>query len=529
MEEKKYLSENTDNIYYEYNKMNNNNKIIFNKEITNFQNIFSKKEIRTRSLSQYKSFLNTISNNNFNTSLSRIKNIDYFIQILTNSNYYYDVTNINKHLSSMKMVGFRRVKGDGNCFYRSIIYSIIEDLVLNSKKEEFLYFIYDIHNKIRSEVFDIFIKSNELSYNKNYKDNIIELIYLIYEILSEIITVDASLNLINSINNNENESKSNIKFKTLLCLDLLYLAFNSLPYFDLFLIGFTKIKIMTYMKRNEKCLFSSDFEVIIGNLLPSQYENNNGDHMFDDFYNDFLIKLNKEAEKVIIYLTPYVFNVNLNVFIVEPSKVIVELFETHLKINTSLNTIPDLMLLYYSFHYEVVYINGINSHILLDDYINKTHISKSPKDNIIDSELIDNITNHLFNKNIFDYNKILNRINKSKYTNEDFNNIFTLADYSNTSNSFPFPLVEDVNDELIQIQNNENSENFMKNELFLKYLYLIHFSKSNLILNKEQSTLITIKDKFINGKFLLFNNNKNFLILIILEVKAEKRKVLIMI
>lgn len=503
MEEKKYLSENTDNIYNEYNKMTSNKKQIFNKEIIAFQKLFSKKEIRKRTLTQFKSLLTSITNN-FNTSLSRIKNIEYFIQILSNSNYYYDVNSINNHLSSIKMVGFRRIKGDGNCFYRSIIYSIIEDLVLNSKNKEFLYFIYDIHNKITSDFFDLFIKSNELYYNKNHKDNIIELIYFIYEILSGIITVDESLSIINSNDSNRNESNESIKYKTLLCLDLLYLAFNSLPYFDLFLIGFTKIKIMTYMKSNEKCLFSSNFEVLIGNLLPSQYENNNGDHLFDEFYNDFLIKLNKEAEKVIIYLIPYVFNVNLNVFIVEPSKVSVELFETHLKIK-SLDTIPDLMLLYYSFHYEVVYINGINSHFLLDDYINnKTQISKSTNDTMIDSELIDTITEYLLNnKNIFDYNKVLTRINKSKYTNEDFNNIFTLADYSNTSNCLSFPLIEEEsneNDDLIQIKNIEKSENFMKNELFLKYLSLIHFSKSNLILNKDQFTLNTIKDKFIYGK-----------------------------
>ena len=80
---------------------------------------------------------------------------------------------------------------------------------------------------------------------------------------------------------------------------------------------------MQFIKRNEKKLYLKDFAIKIGNLLPIEYETENGDFLFDNFYKNYLMTIFKDAEKIIIYLTPFVLKTKLKVVLfdeVENSK-----------------------------------------------------------------------------------------------------------------------------------------------------------------------------------------------------------------
>jgi hypothetical protein len=76
------------------------------------------------------------------------------------------------------------------------------------------------------------------------------------------------------------------------------------------------------------------------------------DFLFDDFFNEQLLKMETEAEKIVIYLTPYVLKTNLNILIYEfdkDSSVLVKEFPCHL------DNKPEINLLYRKTHYDLIY------------------------------------------------------------------------------------------------------------------------------------------------------------------------------
>jgi hypothetical protein len=82
--------------------------------------------------------------------------------------------------------------------------------------------------------------------------------------------------------------------------------------FDFSLILYFRYLLYIYIKKNENKLYSETFPVILGNLLPSKYENN-GVFDYESFYQTYLLEMNIPAEKIIIYVTPYVLGINLDV------------------------------------------------------------------------------------------------------------------------------------------------------------------------------------------------------------------------
>ena len=57
--------------------------------------------------------------------------------------------------------------------------------------------------------------------------------------------------------------------------------------FDYGLILYYRYMLMQFIKRNEKKLYLKDFAIKIGNLLPIEYETDNGDFLFDNFYKNY--------------------------------------------------------------------------------------------------------------------------------------------------------------------------------------------------------------------------------------------------
>ena len=187
------------------------------------------------------------------------------IILFSNIGYINIVENENEICTSKKnkkKIIYRKIKGDGNCFYRSVIFAFIENLILNKDilfiKKIFLNFNKKIENKILSTMF------KGLNIDINLFKKCFIMIYL---------------SLI---------SKShNPILKTFLVFIKLI---NNYKDFDYGLILFFKFILYEYINNNKTCTYSYKFQVLLGNLLPNDCQNDKGVFDFNFFYRNYLMK-----------------------------------------------------------------------------------------------------------------------------------------------------------------------------------------------------------------------------------------------
>ena len=181
---------------------------------------------------------------------------------------------------------WRKVKGDGNCFYRAVILRYIEKLILSQNKNKLKLLLCDIHMNLSND---------ELKeYYTVTKDIVIS---------PEIVTT----NLFMVLYLLRRYKVSDAYMYFIYCI-------NKLSAFDYGLILYFRYKIKQYIQLNEKKYFSKEFDVLIGTLLPEQYGIED-DFFFDLFYSDFLLKNFIDAEKIVIYIVPYLLQVKINVIV----------------------------------------------------------------------------------------------------------------------------------------------------------------------------------------------------------------------
>jgi hypothetical protein len=72
---------------------------------------------------------------------------------------------------------------------------------------------------------------------------------------------------------------------------------------------------------NQSKVYNNESKIDIGILLPSGYIEK-GKPNFKAFIEEFLLSMHNEAEKIIIYLAPIVFNVNLDLHILEGTAIV---------------------------------------------------------------------------------------------------------------------------------------------------------------------------------------------------------------
>lgn len=182
---------------------------------------------------------------------------------------------------------YRKVKGDGNCYYRAIIVAYFEHIILSSNLQLFQNLIYDIKQSFEDKLLinNLFINST----TQIKPQLLLKIIILIYVAMK----------------------KNNIT----IAYELFSKAINNCLHFDYGLVLYFRFILYKYIKSNETKFYKKDFGIQIGNLLPSQYETKNGLFLFEDFYNNYLLKMNQDAEKIVIYITPYVLSCKVNVLI----------------------------------------------------------------------------------------------------------------------------------------------------------------------------------------------------------------------
>ena len=186
---------------------------------------------------------------------------------------------------------YRNVNGDGDCFYRGLIFSLLENIILTNyimQMKELLILYYEKMNK-----------NNKLIKEKEYLKKINELDIDIVSIIFYII-----------INQMENDVSKAYK--------VLLKAFINFKEFDFSLIFFTRYLIYEYISANEDKIFSKEFALEVGCLLPDGYVVDKGsknEYLFENFYNLQLMKPKTFAEKIVLYVVPFVFNIDMKILL----------------------------------------------------------------------------------------------------------------------------------------------------------------------------------------------------------------------
>ena len=286
------------------------------------------------------------------------------IVLFSNISYLNQFENDNEICTSKKnkkKLMYRKIKGDGNCFYRSIMFALIENLIFDKNitfiKNIFINFIEKSKNIILLTMF------KGLKINIDLFKKCLIMIYL-------------SLT-----------SKSrNPRLKT-------YIAFikliNNYKDFDYGLILFFKFILYEYINNNKNSTYSFKFQIALGNLLPNDCQTNDGKFNFNCFYKNYLMKFYQYAEKIIIYLTPFIFGKEINIKYINENnnnnnenELDINIQEINFGNNLSIiqfDSNNKIQLIYKKSHYDILYGNEYYNKykeifkISLLQYINNFH------------------------------------------------------------------------------------------------------------------------------------------------------------
>ena len=332
---------------------------------------------------------------------------------------------------------YRTIYGDGNCYYRAIVFRYIELLILYKKVDILKSLIVDIYKSFQSEEV-----KRRLWIGKDYLNpNLIVQIFLV---------------ILEQLENNRIGEAHLSFYKALL--------FSKL--FDFSLILYLRYIIYIYIKQNEKKLYLESFPVLIGNLLPSNYEKD-GVFDFNSFYENFLLKMFQFAEKIVIYLTPFVLGINLNVILFEDNEnEVIKKFGFSGKSNLFIDDI--IFILNRSGHYENIFSYEDNQKYNFIYYIYQNNL-RPFFINVDNSLVINNFNNNNSNKNYNNNFQILSpAINYNQYNNQNNNNVYNNQFNQNTNNinnrnNYYKTVVNsnknDLRDEIFPEQNKNNYQN----------------------------------------------------------------------
>ena len=373
---------------------------------------------------------------------------------------------------------YRTIYGDGNCYYRAVMFRYIELLIIHKKSDFLKLLIIDIYKSFENEEVKKRLFFGKQAINPQL---IVQVMIIIMEL----------------IENNEIIKAHQIFYKALLYS----------KHFDLSLILYFRFILYDYIKKNENKYYLENFPVLIGNLLPSIYEKD-GVFDFNSFYTNYLLKQFVTAEKIIIYLTPFVLGINLDVILFDDNEdTILKHFQfvgkDLLKIKQPIYVIHKIG------HYENVFnyqdnkdFNDIysfyrndmaNRFIKLDPKLFDLYTKiKNLKINQI-NENQKNENNQLTLDQTKQKNQLYNNINNYKINNQNNNNNIKNANINNYINNIPKNNITDNENNTIP-NNNIPKNNITNNEN--------NTIPNNNINNKNNNMNENINDQNINK-----NNN----------------------
>ena len=272
--------------------------------------------------------------NNPNNNVSPILTLEHLFDVILknqlNQNLNVNNSDLNNKYDKLKPIiyRYRQIKGDGNCYYRAIMFRYLEKLILQGNTILLKKIILDMEKCFKSQEIKSRIKIKmDTIFNSELQLKIMILILRLIE-------------------------KGKIKDAH----ELFVKSILSCSKFDYGLILYFRYIIYLYIKENENKLFSKNFPIKVGNLLPSIYENQKGEFEFCKFYTNYLLKMFMEAEKIIIYLTPFILKINLDIIIFEDNEEQVVKRLSYEDNNSEIFENDNVItLLNRNAHYEIVY------------------------------------------------------------------------------------------------------------------------------------------------------------------------------
>ena len=288
------------------------------------------------------------------SSLNFLIESTYFFRNNNEESLQFDFKELNPYLHK-----YRNIKGDGECFYRGLIFSLLENIILTNnimQMKELLILYYEKINR-----------NNKLIKEKDFLTIINK---MNISIVSEIMYI-----LIKLMENDVSKAYEVLLKVFLFCKD-----------FDFGLIFFTRYLIYEYIAQNEDKIYSKQYQVEVGCLLPDDYVVDRGDkneYFFENFYSLQLMVPKTFAEKIVLYVVPYVFNINMNILIYDYG-IGGEISNIHEKVflnENNINSKTQINLLFRKSHYDVYYKKDF-----YEKYKQQLNIFINRKENEIKSE-----------------------------------------------------------------------------------------------------------------------------------------------
>ena len=398
--------------------------------------------------------------------IGTLSTINYLIE----TTYYSQYNNIDMMFEDKKKIEpyiskFRNILGDGDCFYRGLIFYFLENIILTNNimlMKELLVLYYEKIN-LKNPLFEKkeYLKNKEVLKNINIVTNI--LYYLIY-LMTKNDTV--------------------FTYKTFLKV------FLYCPAFDFQIIYFTRYILFEYILLNQNKIFSLDNQIEIGCLLPETFIEDKGEknnYFFENYYSLQLMKPKTFAEKIVIYIAPFVFNCDINILIYEygPNSFIQEKkFIGEKKSNFEIN------LIFRKSHYDIYYKKSY-----YEKYSEKLEILKNTKEDII----------YLNAKNQKELqNKIKSEKKKNKENIENYEILFAEQTNNNNKDNLPkclkckntynhkenvFSICNNCLLNILESQILENYLSYIKNNMIYENIYEFLQKQKITISNFEDITL----------------------------------------
>ena len=479
--------------------LSHENDYLKSRELRKVKNEIFNSYLQSINYQEIQKLTNYILNNiNFKINESNSYSINPCVRIfrLVEASFGFDNNKINEMKQKLNLLSdysfYRRVKGDGNCYYRAIIFKYLEIIIFNNNIELMKDLILDVE-----ECFEDKKIKNKL--NIGTTDFIKPI--LVKNILTAIYF-------------------SMIDNDILKAYKLLNISINTCRKFDMGLILYFRYVLYKYINENKNKLYTKNFGVKIGNLLPGEYETDDGIFLFEEFYENYLLKLFNDAEKIVIYLTPFVFPIKLNIILYDGKQQ--DIFqEFYSPDNKDCNNV--ISILNKKVHYEIVYSNiefnkfyhilqlftnnQIKPRCLPMDYMNYNfNNNNSFADNNYQNSIHLNNNNNIQKENnqqdqSFNFQNMVNNNNNNGFILS--NNLPQTINITNQINS----LKQDINTFFIGVQENNARINYNNQMNYNQNNNQINYNQNNNQINYNQNNN-QINYNQINNQ-INYNQNNN--------------------
>ena len=242
-----------------------------------------------------KSYSPFLYDGNNKISVSKVIPIDTFKIEYKDKEY---IKTLESFQEKFKVKGIRKIRGDGNCLYRSYIFQYIEIILIKCPPPLAINLLKNLFNKIMNTSFDEnkyihfnnFFKMN----NKSINDAKINCLMILKKLISLI---------------SENASK-----KSIYQFFIINYSMNLL--FDNYLICWLRAQYEKYLSTYENSLIKNEFSVSMVVLANEQIEflNENEQHnSYLKYVNERILKIGEDGECIVNLLFPILFGIETRV------------------------------------------------------------------------------------------------------------------------------------------------------------------------------------------------------------------------